>query len=252
MLCKRILSLVFAVALAPLETPVAAIAQAPAFRADRSLTWKQFRHGEGLNDVVVNRNLPVRPTWRFSRASAGTSTSPVVWGNVILVAGNDGVLHALEGSTGTQIWQWRGDNQIMSAPVYGEGITVVGTGNGYSAVWDAPRMDQVGTGPSDLDGIDLKTGKGLWSTPLAGTGMPMPALVGGRVVHVDGRGVLLALNVRTGAPVWRRIFPSESSMTSILLNGGVGYFGGGFPAAVYAFNTLKRNLDLDTPLPTAR
>ena len=145
-----------ALALGALTAP--AWAANSAFRADRSQVWEQFRHGGGLNDIVVNRDLPDRLAWRFSIPSKGTSASPVVAGGLVLVASNDHSLYAVDARSGKPVWQWKGDNQVMSAPVYRDGITVVGTGNGDSPVWDPPAYNLVGMGASDLNGIDLRTG----------------------------------------------------------------------------------------------
>ena len=204
------------------------------FHADKSQVWEQFRHGGGLNDIVVNRDLPDRLAWRFSVPSKGTSASPVVAGGLVLVASNDHSLYAVDARDGKLVWQWKGDNQVMSAPVYRDGITVVGTGNGDSPVWDPPAYNLVGMGASDLNGIDLRTGTRRWTFALTGSGMPMPALVGNTLLHVDGSGVLLALDARTGAYRWRRLVYSNASMTNLLLNDGTAYFGGRFPNVIYA------------------
>lgn len=225
-----------AVALASVA-PVVARAQSElaAFRADRQTVWDQFRHGGGLNDIVTNPNLPARPSWRFAQPRKGTSASPVVAGKLVLVAANDRAVYAVDAADGKPVWQWDGDNEVMSSPVYRDGVAIAGTGDSDSLVWSPPDYAVVGMGRSDLNGIDLRTGKTRWTFALTGTGMPMPALAGDTVLHVDGSGVLVALDARTGAYRWRRLFYSNASMASILLGGnGTAYFGGGFPGAVYA------------------
>ncbi|MBV8373795.1 MAG: PQQ-binding-like beta-propeller repeat protein, partial [Candidatus Eremiobacteraeota bacterium] len=204
------------------------------FDAARTLVWDQFRHGHGLNDVVVNSNVPDRVAWRFDAPQKGTSTSPVVAGTTILISGNDHTLYAIDARDGRPVWRWKGDNEIMTAPVYRDGIAVIGTGNAESPVWDPPTYNVVGMGANDLNGIDVQSGKSRWSFALTGTGMPMPAIVGHQVLHVDGSGVFLALDVRNGTYLWRRLFYSNASMTNILVGDGVAYFGGRFPNAIYA------------------
>src|SRR5215469_11519855 len=194
-----------------------AVAGTPVFHADRSRVWDQFRHGGGLNDLVSNASLRDRPAWRFSVPNPGTSTSPVVAGGLVLIASNDHHLYAIDGNTGRLAWSWKGDNQIMSAPVYRDGIAAVGTGNADSPVWDPPQYNIVGMGASDLNGIDLRTGTRLWSFALTGSGMPMPALSGNQLLHVDGSGVVIALDLRTGAYRWRRLVYSNASMTNLLV-----------------------------------
>lgn len=206
------------------------------FRADQSSAWTQFRNGGGLNDIVVNPRLPAEPAWRFYRPKKGTSTSPVVAGTNVLIAANDHALYSIDAQTGKLVWQWRGDNQIMSAPVYRDGIAAIGTGDADSPVWDLPAYNVVGMGPSDLNGIDLASGKRLWTFALTGSGMPMPALYGQTLLHVDGNGTFVALDLRTGRYLWRRLFSSNASMTNILLIGHYAYFGGRAPNAIYALS----------------
>jgi outer membrane protein assembly factor BamB len=217
---------------------VRAFAAESVFRADLSQVWEQFRHGGGLNDIVANPRLPARPAWRFSVPSRGTSTSPVIAGDAVLIASNDHTLYAVDARNGRLLWSWKGDNEIMSAPVYRNGIAAVGTGNADSPVWDPPRYNVVGMGASDLNGIDLRSGKRRWSFALTGSGMPMPALVGSTLLHVDGSGVLLALDHDTGAYRWRRLLYSNASMTNLLVEGAIVYFGGRFPNVIYALRAI--------------
>src|SRR5579863_7873284 len=227
---RVLLTLAFALCAMP---PVSA--DTPVFQADRATVWDQFRHGGGLNDIVSNASVRDRPAWRFSVPSRGTSTSPVVACNLVLIASNDHNLYAVDAGDGKLVWSWKGDNEIMSAPVYRDGIAAVGTGNADSPVWDPPRYNVVGMGASDLNGIDLRNGTRLWSFALTGSGMPMPALLGNQLLHVDGSGVLLALDVRTGAYRWRKLLYSNASMTNVLVTpAGFAYFGGRFPNIVYA------------------
>ncbi|HKU81542.1 MAG TPA: PQQ-binding-like beta-propeller repeat protein, partial [Candidatus Tumulicola sp.] len=233
------LALAAACALAVL-VPQSALAEArPVFRSDLAAVWDQFRHGGGLNDVIVNPNLPIELQWRFSGPRKGTSTSPVVAGTTVLIASNDRSLYALDAATGKQRWRWKADNEVMSAPVYRDGIAVVGTGDSDSLVWQPPRYTVVGMPPSDLDAVDLRSGKTLWTFGLTGTGMPSPAIVGSNLLHVDGSGIFLSLDLRTGAYRWRRFYPSNASMSNVLVrNGAIAYFGGGFPGAVYALHAV--------------
>ncbi|MBV8148073.1 MAG: PQQ-binding-like beta-propeller repeat protein [Candidatus Eremiobacteraeota bacterium] len=219
------------------------------FDAARTLVWDQFRHGHGLNDVVVNSNVPDRVAWRFDAPQKGTSTSPVVAGTTILISGNDHTLYAVDARDGRPVWRWKGDNEIMTAPVYRDGIAVVGTGNADSPVWDPPIYNVVGMGSSDLNAIDLRTGNRLWSFALTGTGMPMPALVGNHLLHVDGSGVFLALDVRSGTYLWRRLLYSNASMTNILVSGGLAYFGGRFLNVIYALRSDDGHVEWSHPFP---
>jgi outer membrane protein assembly factor BamB len=204
-------------------------------RIDASATHTQFRNGAGLNDVERDPVLPARFAWRFNDPKKGTSASPVVAGSVVLIAANDHTLYAIDVATGALAWRWHGDNEIMTSPVVRGSTAIVGTGTGDSIVFDPPVYQLVGEGKSDLDAIDLRTGKPLWSFALTGSGMPTPAIVGDTLLHIDGSGVFLALDASSGAYKWRQLFYSNGSMTNVLAgNDGLVYFDGGDPNVVYA------------------
>jgi outer membrane protein assembly factor BamB len=204
-------------------------------RIDPSATHTQFRNGAGLNDVERDPALPARLAWRFNDPKKGTSASPVVAGSVVLIAANDHTLYAIDAATGALAWRWHGDNEIMTSPVVRGTAAIVGTGNADSPVWDLPAYNLVGEGTSDLDAIDLRTGKLRWSFALSGSGMPTPAIVGDTLMHIDGSGVFLALDASTGAYRWRQLFYSNGSMTNVLDGkAGLVYFDGRAPNAVYA------------------
>ncbi len=208
------------------------------FWSNRQSVWSQFRLGGGLNVVVANRTLPAAPEWRFNGAHAGTSATPVVSGATVLIASNDQRLYALDAATGATRWVWRTDNELMSSPVYADGLTIVGAGDALNTVLAPPVYTIMGSGHSHLDAIDLRTGNRLWRFELNGTGMPSPALSHGILIDFDGSGVVKALDARTGRFRWRRLLYSIGTMSNVLLgDSGTFYISGLWPNAIYALRT---------------
>jgi eukaryotic-like serine/threonine-protein kinase len=205
------------------------------FRSDRSDTWADFRLGGGLNVVATNVGVPREPTWRLRAGSHGISSSPVVYRNLVLIASNDRNLYAADAATGAIRWRYLATDELMAQPVYVGGLAIVAAGNQECVVCLPPNYVVGGSGSNRMSAVDLATGRERWGQEIAGTGMPSPALVGANVVHVDGSGIALALDARTGKYAWHTRLPSTFAMSSVV-NGRDGriYVSGVFRAGVYA------------------
>ncbi len=203
------------------------------FRADRQTSWTRFRLGGGLNVVVVSPGLPRAFAWRF--ASGGISSSPTVMGTTILVSANDDHLYAIDGATGSLVWKYRAENELMSQPSYAGGLIFVGTGNSDGAVYDIPYYCVTGSGMNKLEAVDARTGIEQWWSALTGSGMPSSAIVGDSVISIDGTGVVLAVDARTGAYRWDTRLLLSASMSSVVAGDfGRVYVSGNCRNAVYA------------------
>jgi outer membrane protein assembly factor BamB len=205
------------------------------FHADANDTWPEFRLGGGLNVVADSRALPREVSWRFNAGSQGISSSPVVYRDLVLVASNDRYLYAIEAATGRMRWRYLATDELMTQPVYAGGVAVVGAGNQECIACLPPDYVVGGSGHNRMSGVALSTGRERWGQEIAGTGMPSPALIGNDVVHADGSGTVLALDVRTGKYKWNARLPSTFAMSSVV-NGHDGrvYVSGVFRAGVYA------------------
>jgi outer membrane protein assembly factor BamB len=213
------------------------------FRSDTRTSWTSFRLGSGLNVVVVDPSLPREFAWRFNTGSDGISASPVVYRNLVLVDSNDHRLYAADAATGHVLWTYRAESALMSQPVYKNSVVVIATGTGDCSVYYPPYYVAMDASIDRLEGLNLETGSEVWSTGLAGTGMPTPAIVGDTVIHVDGNGSVLAVDERTGAYRWHAVTPSIFSMTGVV-DGQDGriYAPGSFPDDVYAWNVRNGSL----------
>ena len=188
------------------------------FQSDHQTHWDEFRLGGGLNVVVADSRLPSAPAWRFSGARKGTSSSPVVEGENVLIPANDHQLYAISAVDGRLAWSWHTDNELMSSPVYQDNLVVVGAGNSDCLVFEPPVFCLMGMGHNHLDALDVRSGKPIWRYEINGTGMPSPALTGGSLVHFDGAGVLKSLDARSGNFQWRHLLYSIGTMSNVLLD----------------------------------
>jgi outer membrane protein assembly factor BamB len=177
------------------------------------VAWTQFRLNQA-NNAVVDGSL--RAFWRVETGGA-FSSSPAVAGHTLYIGNNAGELYAVDVMDGRVEWTRRVQNPIMSAPIVAHGVVIVAEGNENSPSNAMPaRPIHVGDGPNALLGLDAATGRVLWEHPLAGTGMPTPAIVDGILVHHDGAGMIVGLNPLTGAALYERNIHSIASMVAAL------------------------------------
>lgn len=207
------------------------------FHSDSSTSWASFRLGGGLNVVVANPNVPREFAWRFPTGSEGISSSPVVYKTMLLVDSNDHHLYAADLASGRVLWVYKAESELMTQPVYHNGLVIIGSGTGDCSVYYPPYYVAMDASIDRLEAINLATAQEVWSTGLSGTGMPTPAIIGDALIHVDGAGIVLAIDDRNGSYKWHALTPSIFSMTG-LIDGHDGriYAPGSFPDVIYAWS----------------
>ncbi|MGE0870072.1 MAG: PQQ-binding-like beta-propeller repeat protein [Kofleriaceae bacterium] len=156
--------------------------------------------------VVARDRMTGKQLWRLEgEPSYGIHASPVIAGDVVFLASGPSDVIALEAITGAVRWTVKLDpggfewgNAIVGTPAIAGGILVV------------PTLYR------DLVGLEASTGTELWR--FAGTPSPLrtthyrgareagfaaaPVITGGIVWAADTAGVLSAIELRSGRPLW--------------------------------------------------
>lgn len=145
-----------------------------------------------------------RERWSVPLRFAGSS-SPVVVGDRLYVATQEGHVSAFTTATGDEVWHYRNDNLLFGSPSVAEGVVVIG--------------DEAGI----VTGLDIGTGREVWQQPLDGEIFATPAIADGVVYVATTAPSLVALDVQTGEERWRRGVGGESSPA---LAGDSVYLGG--------------------------
>jgi len=135
--------------------------------------------------------------WSFDTETEGCYSSPALAGDTLYI-GSDGVsqinLFALDLQTGAVRWKFPTPTQIYSSPAVADGVVYVHARNDH------------------VYALNAKDGALLWKTPalspqdqfsvLADMAKSSPAVAQGKVlVGIDQE--LVALDAKTGAPLWR-------------------------------------------------
>ncbi|MCU1454169.1 MAG: hypothetical protein JWN46_2315 [Acidimicrobiales bacterium] len=118
---------------------------------------------------------------------------PVVAGDLVIVAGEDGKVRGLEAATGKLRWTFSGDAAMVADPVVEQGVAVVGTDAGT------------------VYGLDVRRGTKRWSTSAGGPVQSPIVSVAGTATVVGAGGTLTRVDVRAGAPRWSASLRASAS-----------------------------------------
>lgn len=145
-----------------------------------------------------------RERWSVPLRFAG-SCSPVVDGDLVYVATQEGYLSAFATQTGKEVWNYRNDNLLFGSPAVAEGIVII--------------ADEAGK----VTAIDARTGRELWQKAIGGEAYTTPAIERGVAYVATNKPLLTAFNLKTGAQLWNRDIGGESSPA---VGDGVVFLGG--------------------------
>jgi len=93
--------------------------------------WAAYRGGNArTGSAAVAVSSPIQPMWRWQPDHAYAPTAPVAAGGLVLVAGDDGLVRALEADTGRLAWVFATAGAILQPPTLWHGRAYVGSGDG--------------------------------------------------------------------------------------------------------------------------
>ncbi|OAN14296.1 outer membrane protein assembly factor BamB [Photobacterium jeanii] len=180
-----------------------------------------------------------------AKLSGGLTLS---YGKVFIGTENAEVI-ALDEETGEEVWRSKVEGEVLAAPLVDEGLVIVNTSRGVLQALDADngedkwrlsgdvptltlRGDSApvsisggvfwGQANGRLAGALINTGQMLWQQPI---GSPkgsteidrlvdvdaQPVISGERLYAVGYNGNLVAIDLRTGQPVWKRSYSSANN-----------------------------------------
>ena len=152
----------------------------------------------------------------FSKLFCGTAASPLlIDGAVVVQVGSDvhgGSIVALDPATGTARWEWRGAGPGYASPIVAEveGVTQIITLTNRSAL-----------------GVDARTGRELWSTPLPNEwheNIVTPVWTGRHVIVSSNQTGTTALTLArsgerwTATPAWNNAELTLYMSTPVIVN----------------------------------
>ncbi len=134
--------------------------------------------------------------WRRSEHSTRWSGGPSVDGDLLVVGGLDGQVHALSAHDGSERWQTRIESEVISAPAIAGGLVVVRGNDGRLQALDAGDGSRKWVFDQSVPALSLRGN----SAPLIINGVVYNGTDGGRVsaVRLDDGNELWTQTLSTG------------------------------------------------------
>lgn len=159
-----------------------------------------FRTGEEAADPSkprITREFPLK---------SGSQSSPALDGNLLFVGANDGILRAIDLSSGATLWEQNLNCEIISSPVVSGDRLVVGSND------------------KSVYCFDKMTGRQLWKFETGNAVMASPLVADGTVFVGSGDFNLYAISLADGGVKWK--FPAQKLIKAIpAFAGGKLFFG---------------------------
>jgi len=179
--------------------------------------WPTYRHDPGRTgrtEAAVPANLA--SAWQ--RDLGGRLTSPVVAGDVLLVATVDRhTVHALDAGTGQPLWRYTAGGRIDSPPTVHAGLALFGCADGTVTALrmaDGARVWRFQAAPTDRRTVCRGQVESVW--PVTGSVLVRDGVVyatAGRSSYLDGGMLLYRLDPATGKMLGRTRFYNRDPET---------------------------------------
>jgi outer membrane protein assembly factor BamB len=240
--------------------------------------WTHFRfdpahHGVNPNETILSpsnvANLTVR--WRTNIGGGCFASASVVAGKLYTAdtGSANGKLHALDASTGQQLWTFPPDalpgDHAWTTPAVKNGVVYFGVNRLVPVVyavnattgqeiWEhtgpvanivsSPALESGRVYVAFTDGtiraLDASNGQPIWSVNHPGGAFSSPAVANGRLyIAIHNRG-LLSLDANTGSQLWLAPMPGPQWSSPAVENGRV-FVGSRDDHKLYAFDAVTGN-----------
>jgi outer membrane protein assembly factor BamB len=106
----------------------------PTYRANNQRTASTPRR---LATPDAEASTPTAPQWAYAPELEHVPTSPVAAGDLVFVAGDDGIVRAIHAENGQLAWKFATAGPIKASPTIWNGRVYVGSGDGYAYALEA-------------------------------------------------------------------------------------------------------------------
>jgi outer membrane protein assembly factor BamB len=130
--------------------------------------------------------------------------------------GSDGAMHAIKVNTGEKVWSWRVSQRGLNTAALGVGQDIIVTHSEENL--GSSEMGMVAAVPMAAKG-ELTDKDARWVTRGIQAGYASPVTDGERVYLVDNGGVLIAVDLKTGQPVWRETLGTIAKASPVFADG---------------------------------
>ncbi len=196
--------------------------------------------------VGFTESLKVRRAWSARVGDESESLrlglAPASDGTRVYAAAHDGKVVAFDGSSGERLWRIEAERAFSAGPAWGEGKLALGSSDGDltllnaddgTEIWSRNIGSEVLASPlvvrglvvvrtvdGRLRGFEQSNGDERWTMrrevpALTLRGNSAPAVAGDKVIAAFDDGVLVALDIASGDPIWESSVASQRGRTVI-------------------------------------
>lgn len=185
--------------------------------------------GDAQSSGRATQSLPdqLDVLWEF-KADEAIEATPVILGDLVVVADVMGKVYAVGRSDGKQVWQRNYDTGFLAAAAIQDDVVAIGDYDGNLYV------------------LDLKTGKERWKQTTDGEISGSPAFYKDNVLVTSQDGKLYCFALKDGTPVWT--YQTEDQIQCSPTVAGDRTFLGGCDGQLHVVD-LKTGQPVGTPLP---
>src|SRR5918993_4184751 len=130
--------------------------------------------------------------------------------------GSDGAMHAIKVNTGEKVWSWKVSQRGLNTAALGIGQEIIVTHSEENL--GSSEMGMIAAVPMAAKG-ELTDKDARWVTRGIQAGYASPVTDGERVYVVDNGGVLIAVDLKTGQPVWREALGTIAKASPVFADG---------------------------------
>jgi len=168
--------------------------------------WPTFR-ANNAGSVTSQAAVPakIRRLWEYSSPTAVTPTAPTATGGLVFLSGSDGIVRALDATTGKSRWKGYTGGDVRIPPTISNGRSFVGSGDGWVYAFEATSGRPLWRFRAAPVERKIPVYGSLMSTWPAASGVLVKdgiAYVAAGIVNYDGTHVY-ALDAETGKIKWQ-------------------------------------------------
>ena len=130
--------------------------------------------------------------------------------------GSDGAMHAIKVNTGEKVWSWSVSQRGLNTAALGIGQDIIITHSEENL--GSSEMGMVAAVPMAAKG-ELTDKDARWVTRGVQAGYASPVTDGERLYLLDNGGVLIAVDLKTGKPVWRETLGTIAKASPVYADG---------------------------------
>jgi serine/threonine-protein kinase len=202
--------------------------------------------GSAGSHASTRTNAPqLTKAWTFATGGP-VLASPAVAGNLVVTAGNDGSVRALDASTGKQKWN-RPVGGTITSPRIANGLVLVGTkddeGDVYAinlasgrVAWKLPTGYRIAASPAvagntlvvgadKLYAFDMRTRKKLWTFQSGGEIVSSPVIDGDTIVFGANDHNVYGVSLVDGSPRWNAVSTGGAVQAAPDIDNHIAYVG---------------------------